>query len=189
MKTTAINIRKGHVIEREDGKLYVILKAETIQPGKGAAVVQIEMRDLKTGAKDNVRYRTQETVEKAFIDSAEYQFLFAEDDQLTFMNTENYEQINVDSDLVGYPAVFLQEGMVVTIETYESTPVNVTLPDSVILEVTEAEPVVKGQTASSSYKPAIVENGEKVMVPPHIEAGTRIVVKTEDGSYSERAKD
>lgn len=188
MKTTAINLRKGHVIDRE-GKLYVILKSEILQPGKGAAVVQVEMRDLKTGAKDNVRYRTQETVEKAFIDSADYQFLFADEDIMTFMHTENYEQTTVDKELIGYPAVFLQEGMIVKIETFEGTPVNVELPDQVTVEVVEAEPVVKGQTASSSYKPAILDNGEKVMVPPHIEAGTRIVVKTEDSSYVERAKD
>lgn len=188
MKTTAINLRKGQVIDR-DGKLFVILKSETIQPGKGAAVVQVEMRDLHSGAKDNVRYRTQETVEKAFIDSDDYQFLYAEGDELHFMNTQNYEQISVDPDLVGYPAVFLQEGMIVTIETHDSTPVNVILPDQVTLEIIEAEPVVKGQTASSSYKPAVLENKERVMVPPHIGTGTRIVVKTEDGSYVERAKD
>ena len=188
MKVAALNLRKGQVIERE-GKLYVILKTEVIQPGKGASVAQVEMRDLKSGAKDNVRYRTQEIVEKAFIDSADFQFLYAEDDQLNFMNTETYEQVNVDKELVGYPAVFLKDGMVVTIELHDQIPVNVILPDQVTLEVTESEPVVKGQTASSSYKPAIVENGEKVMVPPHIDAGTRIVVKTEDGTYVERAKD
>ena len=188
MKTTAINLRKGHVIDR-DGKLYVILKTDILQPGKGASVVQIEMRDLKSGTKDNVRYRTQETVEKAFIESADFQFLFAEGDSLNFMNTETYDQITVERDVVGQSAVFLQEGMVVKVELHETTPVNVELPDQVTLEITESEPVVKGQTASSSYKPAILENGEKVMVPPHIGAGTRVVVKTEDGSYVERAKD
>lgn len=188
MKVNALNLRKGQVIEH-DGKLFVILKNEILQPGKGASVAQVEMRDLKTGAKDNVRFRTQETVEKAFIDSADFQFLYAEDSEMHFMNTESYEQLSVDKDLIGYPAVFLQEGMIVKIEAFEGMPVNVELPDQVTLEVTEAEPVVKGQTASSSYKPAIVDNGEKVMVPPHIDTGTRIVVKTEDGSYVERAKD
>lgn len=188
MKVNAINLRKGQVIEH-DGKLFVIIKNEILQPGKGASVAQVEMRDIKTGAKDNVRFRTQETVEKAFIDSADYQFLYADDDGLHFMDTENYEQLSVEKDVVGYSAVFLQEGMVVKIETFEGMPVNVELPDQVTVEVTEAEPVVKGQTASSSYKPAIVDNGEKVMVPPHIDTGTRIVIKTEDGSYVERAKD
>lgn len=188
MKVNALNLRKGQVIEH-DGKLFVILKNEILQPGKGASVAQVEMRDLKTGAKDNVRFRTQETVEKAFIDSADFQFLYAEDSEMHFMNTESYEQLSVDKDLIGHPSVYLQEGMIVKIETFEGMPVNVELPDQVTLEVTEAEPVVKGQTASSSYKPAIVDNGEKVMVPPHIDTGTRIVVKTEDGSYVERAKD
>lgn len=188
MKVNAINIRKGNVLDR-DGRLFVVLKSDILQPGKGASVVQVEMRDLKSGAKDNVRYRTQETVEKAFIEAADYQFLFGEGDQFTFMNVETYDQIEVGRDTIGYPAAFLQEGMVVKIELHETTPVNVTLPDQVTLEVVEAEAVVKGQTASSSYKPGILENGEKVMLPPHIGAGTRVVVKTEDCSYVERAKD
>lgn len=188
MKVNAITLRPGNVLER-DGKLWAVQKYEIIQPGKGASVIQVEMRDIRSGTKDNVRYRTQETVERVRLDQEDYQYLFHDDDNYTFMHSETYEQIMVPKDVMGAPAVFLQEGMVVVIETFEGEPLGVQLPDTVTVEIVEAEPVVKGQTASSSYKPAILANGEKVMVPPHIESGTRIVVKTEDGSYVERAKD
>jgi elongation factor P len=128
-------------------------------------------------------------VERVRIDEAEFSFLFAEEDQLTFMNQENFEQVTVSREIVGDAAVYLQDGMKVTIESYEGQPLSVTLPDTVTMEIVEADPVVKGQTASSSYKPAVLENGARVMVPPHIGAGTRIVVKTADSSYVERAKD
>lgn len=146
------------------------------------------MRDLRTGNKDNVRFRTQETVERARLEQEDYQYLYEDEDGCHFMNTESYEQIAVKKDVIGEPAVFLQEGMICVIETFEAEPLSVTLPDSVTLEITEAEPVIKGQTATTSYKPAILENGAKVMVPPHIETGTRVVVKTADGTYVERAK-
>lgn len=188
MKVNAITLRPGNVLDR-DGKLWVVSKYEIMQPGKGASVIQVEMRDIRSGNKDNVRYRTQETVERVRLDQEDYQYLFNDDDGYTFMHNETYEQITVPKDVIGAPAVYLQEGMVVVIETYEGEPLGVQLPDTVTVEIVEAEPVVKGQTATTSYKPAILENGEKVMVPPHIESGTRIVVKTEDGSYVERAKD
>ena len=188
MKVTAITLRPGNIVDR-DGKLWAVTKYEIIQPGKGASVIQVEMRDIRSGNKDNVRYRTQETVERVRLDQDDYQFLYADGDECTFMNTENYEQITVNKNKIGDPAAFLQEGMVVQIETFEGEPLGVQLPDSVVVTVEEAEPVVKGQTATTSYKPAFVDNGVKVMVPPHIEAGTRIVVKTEDASYVERAKD
>jgi elongation factor P len=189
MKVNAITLRPGNVLDRGDGKLWVVLKYEIMQPGKGASVIQVEMRDIRSGTKDNVRYRTQETVERVRLDQEDYQFLFNEDDNYTFMHTENYEQINVLQDVIGPPAAFLQEGMIVVIETFEGEPLGVQLPDTVIVEIVEAEPVVKGQTATTSYKPALLANGEKVMVPPHIEVGTKVVVKTEDGSYVERAKE
>lgn len=188
MKVTAISLRKGNVIEY-NGKLCVIVKNEILQPGKGASVSQIEMRDIRTGNKDNVRFRTQETVERVRLEQDEYQFLYADDEGHHFMHQGTFEQIAVSKDVIGYPAVFLQEGMICEIETFEGEPLGVTLPDTVILEITEAEPVIKGQTATTSYKPAIVSNGEKIMVPPHVESGTRIVIRTEDGSYVERAKD
>ncbi len=188
MKVNAITLRPGNVLERE-GKLWIVTKYEIIQPGKGASVIQVEMRDLRSGNKDNVRYRTQETVDRARLDQDDYQFLFGEGDDFTFMHNESYEQISVTKEVIGSPAVFLQEGMNVSIETFEGEPLRVQLPDTVIMAIAESEPVVKGQTASSSYKPAILENGEKVMVPPHIDTGVRIVVKTEDSTYVERAKD
>lgn len=188
MKVAAITLRKGNVMEH-NGKLMVVTGYEIMQPGKGASVIQVEMRDIRSGNKDNVRFRTQETVERVRLDQTDHQYLFNDGESYTFMNTETYDQVAISKELIGDPAVFLQDGMVVSIETFEGEPLGVQLPDSVTLEVTEAEPVVKGQTATTSYKPAMLENGAKVMVPPHIDVGTRIVVKTEDGSYVERAKD
>lgn len=188
MKVTAINLRPGNVIEYND-KLWVVLKQESVHPGKGNSVSQVEMRDLVSGNKDNVRFRTQETLVRVRLDQDPYQFLYLDGDDYHFMNNESFEQITISNDVIGDQAVWLQEGMEVTVEAHEGNPLRVELPDTVAMEVIEAEPVVKGQTASSSYKPAIVENNEKVMVPPHIETGTRIVIKVEDGSYVERAKD
>ena len=188
MKVNANTLRSGNVIEY-NGKLCVVVKNELIQPGKGAAVAQVEMRDIRTGNKDNVRFRTQETVERVRLEQYEYQFLYVDGDDYHFMNQETYEQITIGKDIIGDPAAYLQEGMVVEVEKFEEEALAVRLPDSAVFEIVEAEPVVKGQTATTSYKPAILENGAKVMVPPFIEVGTRIVVKTEDGSYVERAKD
>lgn len=188
MKVTAITLRKGNVLDY-NGKLMIVTGYEIMQPGKGASVIQVEMRDIRSGNKDNVRFRTQETVERVRLDQTEHQYLFSDGESYTFMNTESYDQVTIDKELIGEPAVFLQDGMMVSIETFEGEPLGVQLPDSVTLEVTEAEPVIKGQTATTSYKPAVLENGAKVMVPPHIDVGTKVVVKTEDGSYVERAKD
>jgi len=188
MKVVAITLRKGNVVDY-NGRLMVVTGYEIIQPGKGASVIQVEMRDIRTGNKDNVRYRTQETVERVRLDQGEYQYLFNADDVYTFMNTETYEQIGVNKDVIGDQVVFLQDGMNVKIESYEGEPLGVQLPDTVVMEIVEAEPVVKGQTATTSYKPAILENGAKVMVPPHIDVGTRIVVRIEDFTYLERSKD
>ena len=188
MKINAINIRPGNVLEHEN-KLMLVTKIDIIQPGKGNAVIQVDMRDIRTGIKTNNRWRTQESVERVRLDEAEMQFLFAEGDLYTFMDNESFEQITVNRDAIGDPYIFLQEGMICTVTSFEGDPISVVLPQHVTLEVTEAEPVVKGQTASSSFKPAILENGAKTMVPPHIATGTRVVVTTEDGTYVERAKD
>lgn len=187
MKVNANTLRSGNVIEYNE-KLWVVIKNDLIQPGKGAAVAQVEMRDLRSGAKDNVRFRTQETVVRVRLEQDDYQFLYAEEESFNFMHTETYEQISISKEIIGSPAAYLQEGIIVEVETYESEPLGVKLPDTVVMEVIEADPVIKGQTATTSYKPAILENGEKILVPPHIEAGTSVVVKTEDGSYVERAK-
>ncbi|MCB1531281.1 MAG: elongation factor P [Alphaproteobacteria bacterium] len=188
MKVNANTLRSGNVIDY-NGKLWVVVKNEIQTPGKGAAVAQVEMRDLRTGSKDNVRFRTQETIERVRLEQDEYQYLYDEGETAAFMHTTTFEQISITKELMGSPAAYLQEGMIVEIEKYENEPLSVRLPDSVVMEVVECEPVVKGQTATTSYKPGILENGVKVMIPPHIDAGTRVVVKTEDGSYVERAKD
>lgn len=190
-KVAAITLRPGNVIDRDgDGRLWVITGYEIMQPGKGSAVIQIEMRDVRAGNKDNVRYRTQETLERVRLDQFEFQYLYNDGaGTYTFMNKESFEQLEVKQEVIGEQAKWLQDGMEVTIEMFETEPLNVTIPEWVTVEVLEADPVVKGQTATSSYKPAIVTGDVKVMVPPFIGAGTRIVVKTEDGTYSERAKD
>lgn len=188
MKVTAITLRKGNVLDY-NGKLMAVTGYEIMQPGKGASVIQVEMRDIRSGNKDNVRFRTQETVERVRLDQEDYQYLFNDGENYTFMHLTTYEQVNVPKEIIGEPEVFLQDGMQVIIETFEGEPLGVELPKTVTLEVTEAEPVIKGQTATTSYKPAILENGARVMVPPHIDVGVRVVVKTEDASYVERAKD
>ena len=188
MKINANLIRPGNVLDH-NGRLWNVLKIQLIQPGKGGAFIAVEMRDVRTGTKTNERWRTADTVEKAQVDEHECTFLFGDADNLTFMDSETYEQISLSRDMVGEAAQFLQDGMVVSVENIEGTPVSVTLPQTVTMEIVEADPVVKGQTASSSYKPAKLENGARVMVPPHIGAGTRIVVNTADGTYMERAKD
>ena len=188
VKVIASSLRKGNVID-VDGKLYVIRTAENIHPGKGTPVTQLDMRRLTDGVKVSERYRTTEQVERAFVEDRDYTFLYADDEAFHFMNPENYEQVAVPSDVVGDQAAYLQENMKVQLATHNGVPLSLTLPRSVILEITETEPVVKGQTASSSYKPAMLSNGVRTTVPPHITAGTRVVVATEDGSYMERAKD
>ncbi|MBI1209314.1 MAG: elongation factor P [Azospirillum sp.] len=188
MKVNANTMRPGHVMEH-NGKLWVVAKTQIVQPGKGGAFIQIEMKDVRSGTKTIERFRTQESVERVRLDEHEMQFLFAEGDVFTFMDEESFEQVTIPREVIGDPAVFLQDGMKVTVQSYEGAPLGVELPQTVTLTVVEADPVVKGQTASSSYKPAVMENGVRVLVPPHIESGIRIVVDTSDGSYLERAKD
>ena len=188
MKVIASSIRKGNVIE-QDGKLYVVLSAENIHPGKGTPVSQIEMRRISDGVKVSERYKTTDQVEKATIEDRNYNYLYEDPDGFHFMNNETYDQILVPKDVVGTSAPYLQENMTVKLSMHDVTPVAIQLPQRVTLEVVDTEPVTKGQTASSSYKPAVLSNGVRTTVPPHISVGTRIVVLTEDGSYSERAKD
>lgn len=188
MKINANELRAGNVMEFR-GRLWAVAKAQHITPGKGGAFVQVELKDVRDGTKLNERFRSGETVERVRIDENDYVFLFGDDDSLTFMDEETFEQTHVDRALVGDAAAFLQDGMKVIISSYEGTPVSIELPQTVTLRIVEADPVVKGQTASSSYKPAKLENGLRVMVPPHIESGTRVVINTADCSYVERAKD
>ena len=188
MRINAIDLRPGNVLEHQN-KLWIVLKRDIVQPGKGGAFTQIEIRDLRSGNKATERFRTQESVERVRLDEKEMQFLYMEGDQATFMDNDSYEQVQVSRDLIGDPADFLQDGMVCKVMTYEGTPLSLEMPPSAVFEIVEADPVVRGQTASSSYKPGKLENGRRVMIPPFIEAGTRIVVNTADGSYVERAKD
>jgi elongation factor P len=187
-KVAANTLRKGMVVEYNN-KLWVVMENELRSPGKGAAVAQVVMRDIQNGTKMDIRFATQDMVERARVDEEEYQYLFNDGSHYTFMHTETFDQVIVDKELIGEPAIFLQENMVCILQMNEGKPLSVTLPENVTMMITEADPVVKGQTASSSYKPAVLENGARVLVPPHIGAGTRIIVRTEDASYVERAKD
>lgn len=184
----ASTIRKGQVVEK-DGKLYVVLTAENIHPGKGTPVTQLEMRRISDGVKVNERYKTTDTLEKAFIDERTHTYLYHDGDHYIFMDPETFDQISVPESVIGDAVPYLQENMEVRLSSHNGTPISIEIPARVTLEVVETEPVVKGQTASGSFKPAKLSNGVKTMVPTHITTGTRIVVLTEDGSYVERAKD
>ncbi len=188
MKVIASQVRKGNVLE-DGGQLYVVLSAENFHPGKGTPTTQIDMRRISDGVKVSQRYKTTEQVERAFIEDMDFQYLFKDGDNYTFMNGENFEQILVSGDVVGDQAPFLQENMTVRLSIFDGTAVAIELPQRVTLEVVDTEPAMKGQTAASSYKPAMLSNGVRTNVPPHIAPGTRIVVQTADGSYVERAKD
>jgi len=184
----AINVRKGNVIEK-DGKLYVVIRAENIHPGKGTPVTQLEMRRISDGVKVNERFKTTDQLEKAFIDTRTYNYLYQDGEHYVFMNPQDFEQVSISKDILGEQVAYLTENMEVTIGIHNGAPVEVELPPRAVVEVAETEPVVKGQTAAGSFKPALLTNGIRTMVPTHIVAGTRIVVNTEDGSYLERAKD
>ena len=189
MKVNALTLRKGNVVELDDGRLYVVVTAENIFPGKGTPVTQLDLRRISDGVKTSVRYRTMEQVEKATVEDRPHTFLYSDGEGFHFMNPETYDQLVATPDIVGDQSMYLQESMTVILSVHEGVPIALELPQRVTLEVMETEPVVKGQTASSSYKPAILSNGMRALVPPHITPGTRIVVMTQDGSYVERAKD
>lgn len=187
MKQQANLIRAGQVLEHE-GRRWTVLKQQIITPGKGGAFIQVEMRDLKTGNKTNERWRTADTVERLMTDNREYTYSYTDGENMVLMDPETFEQTHVPVEILGESAPFLQDNMVIECDLVEGEVVAAHLPATVILTIEEADPVVKGQTAASSYKPAKLSNGVKTLVPPFIEAGERIVVKTEDGSYVERAK-
>ncbi|MBM3610014.1 MAG: elongation factor P [Alphaproteobacteria bacterium] len=188
MKVNANSLRVGNVIEHK-GKLWVITKTQHTQPGKGGAYIQAEMKELTGETKTNERFRSSEDVERVHLDERSQQFLFQEGDDYTFMDQETYDQITIPGSLIGESAQFLQDGMMVSVFYHEGKALSASLPETIVMTITEADPVIKGQTASSSYKPAILENGCRIMVPPHIEAGTRVVINTVECSYVEKAKD
>jgi elongation factor P len=187
LKVIASSLRKGAVVDI-DGKLYVILTAENIHPGKGTPVTQIDMRRISDGVKVTERYRTTEQVEKADVDDRSYTFLYNDGDGYHFMNPDTFEQVTASADVIGSAAPYLQDGMLVSLSTHNDIPIAIELPRTATLEIVETEPSVKGQTASSSYKPAVLSNGIRTMVPPYLAVGAKIIVLTEDGSYLERAK-
>ena len=188
MKVIASSLRKGNVVEM-DGKLYVVLLAETYRPGKGTPTTSVDMRRISDGVKVSERWKTTDQVEKATVDERDYDFLYEDSEGFHFMQPESYEQVVVTDDVMGGNKPYLQEGMRCWLKTFDGVPIAIEVPQKITVEITETEPVVKGQTASSSYKPATMENGARVMVPPHIEVGTKIVINTEDSGYVERAKD
>ena len=187
MKQQANLIRAGQVIEHE-GRRWTVLKQQIITPGKGGAFIQVEMRDLKTGNKTNERWRTADTVERLMTEDRAFTYSYTDGDNLVLMDPETFEQSMIPTAILGEQLPFLQDNMTVNVKLVEGDPVGMDLPATVTLRIVEADPVVKGQTATSSYKPAMLENGVKTQVPPFIETGERIVVRTEDASYVERAK-
>ncbi|WP_170002661.1 elongation factor P [Pseudopontixanthobacter vadosimaris] len=182
MKISGVDIRPGNILEYEKG-IWKVAKIQHTQPGKGGAYMQVEMKNLIDGRKTNVRFRSADTVEKVRLDTKDFQYLYAGDEALVFMDKDTFEQITLPTDLLGDAAAFLEDGMDVTLELYDERPISVALPEQVEATIVEADAVVKGQTASSSFKPAVLENGVRVMVPPHIESGTRIVVDVYERTY------
>ena len=188
MKVIASSLRKGNIVEL-DNKLYVVLNAESFHPGKGTPTTQVDMRRISDGVKVAQRYKTTEQVERAHVEDREHQFLYQDGDGFHFMNMENYDQVTMQDDVIGDQSAYLHPEMKVMLSMHEGTAIAIVLPQKVTLEVVDTEPTTKGQTASSSYKPATLSNGVRTNVPPFIAIGTRIVVMTADGSYVERAKD
>jgi len=188
VKVAASSLRKGAVVDM-DGRLYVVLTVDNIHPGKGTPVTQLNMRRISDGVKVSERYRTTEQVERAFVDQRDHTFLYQDAEGFHFMNPESYDQVLASADVIGDAAPYLQENMTVQLSTHNDIPIAIELPRTMILEVVDTEPSVKGQTASSSYKPALLSNGIKTTVPPYIAVGVRVVILTEDNSYQERAKD
>jgi elongation factor P len=187
-KVIASSLRKGNVVEI-DGRLYVILSAQNIHPGKGTPVTQMDLRRISDGVKISERYRTTEQLERAFVEESEHTFLYEDGEGFHFINPDSYDQVVLPRDVLGDQSVYLADGMAVKLSLHNGVAIAAELPQRVTLEIVETEPTVKGQTASSSYKPAVLANGVRTMVPPHVASGTRIVVMTEDGAYVERAKD
>ncbi|MCC0036900.1 elongation factor P [Hoeflea alexandrii] len=186
MKINGNEIRPGNVLEHNGG-LWAVVKTNAVKPGKGGAFNQVEMKNLIDGTKLNERFRASETVERIRLEQKDFQFLYEQGDALVFMDLESYEQLELQKDFVGDRRAFLQDGMMVTVELYDERPIGIALPDHVTLAIAEADPVVKGQTAASSYKPAILENGVRILVPPFISAGERVIVDTNELTYLRRA--
>ncbi len=187
MKINGNEIRPGNVIEHNNS-LWVAVKTQAVKPGKGPAYNQVELKNLINGSKLNERFRSSETVEKVRLEQKDFQFLYPQGDMLVFMDTDTYEQIELAQEFVGERSAFLQDGMKVVLEMHEGRAIGISLPDQVTLKIVEADPVVKGQTAASSYKPAMLENGVRIMVPPFVTSGERVIVDTNEIAYVRRAE-
>jgi elongation factor P len=187
MKINGNEIRPGYVIEYQN-TLWVAVKTMAVKPGKGPAYNQVELKNLIDGRKLNNRFGSDEKVERGRLEQKDFQYLYKEGDSLVFMDKDTYDQINLAEEFVGERALFLQDGMTVTLEMHDERPIGIKLPDYVTLQIVEADPVVKGQTAASSYKPAKLENGMRVMVPPFIGTGEKVVVDTNEITYVRRAE-
>jgi len=186
-KVAGNEVRPGMIIEL-NGQLWSVVKTQSVKPGKGGAYNQVELKNVVSGGKLNERFRSAETVDEVQLERRDFQYLYASGDMLTFMDMQNYDQIEIEADFVGDRTQFLQDGMRVVVQMHDGKPLGISLPQQVVLEVVEADPVTRGQTAASSYKSATLENGRRVQVPPVIEKGTRVIVSTDDGSYVKRAE-
>jgi len=186
-KVAGNEVSPGMIIEL-NGQLWSVVKTQSVKPGKGGAYNQVELKNVVTGSKLNERFRSAETVDEVVLERRDFQYLYGNEDMLTFMDTQTYDQIEVPADLFGDRTSFLQDGMKVIMQLHEGKPLGVKLPQQVVLQIVEADPTTKGQTAASSYKSATLENGLRIQVPPFIEAGTKVIVSTDDGSYVKRAE-
>lgn len=185
-KINGNEIRPGNVLEHNGG-LWVAVKVDHVKPGKGGAFAQAELRNLRNGSKLNERFRSADKVERVRLEQKDQQFLYETDGRLVFMDAETYEQVELDAEILGVRRPFLQDGMTITIEYYEAEALNATLPQKVTCTIVETEPVVKGQTAANSFKPALLDNGVRIMIPPFVGEGEAVIVNTETMEYSERA--
>jgi len=185
-KINGNEIRPGYILEH-DGGLWAAVKVAHVKPGKGGAFAQVEMKNIRDGRKLNERFRSADKVERVRLDQKDQQFLYEQDGMLVFMDAETFEQVQIAADFLGDRRPFLQDGMTVKVEYYEEEALSVQLPDKVVCTVAETEPAVKGQTAANSFKPAILDNGVRVMIPPFVGEGEAIVVSTETMEYVERA--
>ncbi|MDP5110799.1 MAG: elongation factor P [Rickettsiaceae bacterium] len=188
MRISANEIKIGNILDYKDALWQVAKNPEHTKPGKGGAYVQVEMKNLRTGTKLNQRFSSTENVEKAFLERKKMQYLYAEGNHLVFMDPDSFEQLMLDKDLIGEKFPLLTDGMDLEVEFYKEDPLSIKLPANIIVEVAETDPVIKGATVTSSYKPALLSNGLKVLVPPYLVSGEKIVIKSEDLTFVERAK-
>ncbi|MEY8831344.1 elongation factor P [Sedimentitalea sp. XS_ASV28] len=185
-KINGNEIRPGNVLEHNDG-LWTAVKVDHVKPGKGGAFAQVELRNLRNGSKLNERFRSADKVERVRLEQKDQQFLYENDGMLVFMDTTTYEQVELPAEILGDRRPFLQDGMTVVVEFHEAEALSASLPQKVTCKIAETEPVVKGQTAANSFKPAILDNGIKIMVPPFVGQDELVVVNTETMEYTERA--